>query len=237
MSARIVPTLIDLPSELRGSRVLLRPYRGVDAEQVFAAIDESRDHLRPWVTWVDNNRARSMTSVTTAFAVRRAGYCALNWHSGSSMRSAGDTSVEPGSTIRIGSYAPSRLVTGSECPPLATATQRNRPNCWPISRCPASRRVASCCVAMLVTTPAVVWRSGPGSSWRVGCATLVWRRTAGFGTTSYTPSSLESWTNDRSSERPGWQESCDSDALQVAGGISSSRREQEAIDEIPRSSG
>jgi RimJ/RimL family protein N-acetyltransferase len=56
MSSRIVPTLIDLPSELRGSRVLLRPYRGDDAEEVFAAIDESRDHLRPWVTWVDNNR-------------------------------------------------------------------------------------------------------------------------------------------------------------------------------------
>jgi ribosomal-protein-serine acetyltransferase len=56
MSARIVPTLIDLPSELRGSRVLLRPYHGKDAEQVFAAIDESRDHLRSWVTWVDNNR-------------------------------------------------------------------------------------------------------------------------------------------------------------------------------------
>jgi RimJ/RimL family protein N-acetyltransferase len=57
MSSPIVPTLIDLPSELRGSRVLLRPYRGDDAEQVFAAIDESRDHLRPWVTWVDNNRS------------------------------------------------------------------------------------------------------------------------------------------------------------------------------------
>jgi ribosomal-protein-serine acetyltransferase len=56
MSARIVPTLIDLPSELRGSRVFLRPYRGDDAEQVFAAIEESRDHLRPWVSWVDNNR-------------------------------------------------------------------------------------------------------------------------------------------------------------------------------------
>ena len=56
MSNPIAPTLIELPSELRGSRVLLRPYRGDDAEQVFAAIDESRDHLRPWVNWVDNNR-------------------------------------------------------------------------------------------------------------------------------------------------------------------------------------
>ena len=56
MSTRIVPTLIDLPSELRGQRVLLRPYRAGDAEKVFAAIDESRDHLRPWMTWVDSNR-------------------------------------------------------------------------------------------------------------------------------------------------------------------------------------
>jgi ribosomal-protein-serine acetyltransferase len=56
MSSSIVPTLIELPTELRGSRVLLRPYQGGDAEQVFAAVDESRDHLRPWVTWVDSNR-------------------------------------------------------------------------------------------------------------------------------------------------------------------------------------
>ena len=57
MSKSIVPTLIDLPSELRGPRILLRPYRADDGEQLFAAIDESRDHLRPWVTWVDNNRS------------------------------------------------------------------------------------------------------------------------------------------------------------------------------------
>jgi len=56
MSSPIVPTLIELPTELRGSHVLLRPYRAGDAEQVFAAVDESRDHLRPWVSWVDNNR-------------------------------------------------------------------------------------------------------------------------------------------------------------------------------------
>jgi RimJ/RimL family protein N-acetyltransferase len=57
MSNPIAPTLIDLPSELRGPRVLLRPYRADDAEQVFAAIDESLDHLRPWVDWIDNNRS------------------------------------------------------------------------------------------------------------------------------------------------------------------------------------
>jgi hypothetical protein len=46
MSTPFRPTLIDLPDELVGSRVLLRPYRAADAEQVFAAIDESREHLK-----------------------------------------------------------------------------------------------------------------------------------------------------------------------------------------------
>lgn len=55
MSVPIVPTLIALPAELGGSRVLLRPYCSDDAEQVFVAIDESREHLRPWVKWVERN--------------------------------------------------------------------------------------------------------------------------------------------------------------------------------------
>jgi RimJ/RimL family protein N-acetyltransferase len=57
MSDSSPPTLVDLPAELRGPRVLLRPYRLDDAEQLFEAIDESRDHLRPWMDWVDNNRS------------------------------------------------------------------------------------------------------------------------------------------------------------------------------------
>ncbi len=48
------PTLIDIPAELRGERVLLRPYRAGDAEHILAAVDESREHLRPWVNWVDD---------------------------------------------------------------------------------------------------------------------------------------------------------------------------------------
>jgi ribosomal-protein-serine acetyltransferase len=56
MTKPIVPTLIDLPPEMRGTRILLRPYRADDAGVLFEAIDESRDHLRPWVTWVDKNR-------------------------------------------------------------------------------------------------------------------------------------------------------------------------------------
>ena len=45
-------TLIPLFEELRGPRVVVRPYRLEDAEEVFAAIEESRQHTRPWLPWV-----------------------------------------------------------------------------------------------------------------------------------------------------------------------------------------
>jgi RimJ/RimL family protein N-acetyltransferase len=48
-------TLISLPDELRSPRLLLRPYRPADADQVFVAVDESRAHLRPWMAWVDGH--------------------------------------------------------------------------------------------------------------------------------------------------------------------------------------
>lgn len=72
MTKPIVPTLIDLPSELRGPRVLLRPYRADDAEELFAAIDESRDHLRPWLDWVDQYASIADTRV---YCIR----CEANW--------------------------------------------------------------------------------------------------------------------------------------------------------------
>ena len=72
MSIPTVSTLIDLPAELREARVLLRPYRADDAEAVFAAVDESREHLRPWVTWVDANRA---VDDVREYCIR----CAANW--------------------------------------------------------------------------------------------------------------------------------------------------------------
>ncbi len=50
------PTLIPLPDRLEGEHVLLRPYRETDAAAVFAAIDASRDHLAPWMGWVDHHQ-------------------------------------------------------------------------------------------------------------------------------------------------------------------------------------
>jgi len=49
-------TLIPLPDELRGERVLVRPYRLEDAEALRAAVDESRKHVRPWLPFADAHR-------------------------------------------------------------------------------------------------------------------------------------------------------------------------------------
>lgn len=50
------PTLYELPHELRGVRVCLRPYAVGNGVVVQEAIEESRDHLRPWMAWVDSRR-------------------------------------------------------------------------------------------------------------------------------------------------------------------------------------
>jgi RimJ/RimL family protein N-acetyltransferase len=46
------PLLIELPEHVEGQRVVLRPYRPEDAPAGWEAIDESRDHLAPWMPWV-----------------------------------------------------------------------------------------------------------------------------------------------------------------------------------------
>jgi RimJ/RimL family protein N-acetyltransferase len=44
-------TLIPLFDVLEGERVLVRPYEEGDAEALFEAVEESREHLRPWMPW------------------------------------------------------------------------------------------------------------------------------------------------------------------------------------------
>jgi len=44
-------TLPEPPAELRGERVLIRPYRPEDAPEVFAAINESRERIKVWLPW------------------------------------------------------------------------------------------------------------------------------------------------------------------------------------------
>jgi RimJ/RimL family protein N-acetyltransferase len=79
---------IQLPDELRGARILLRPYRDEDAEAVFAAIEESREHLRPWVGWVDRFGTLDRTR---AYCLR----CAIRWRERSEL-STGIFAAESG---------------------------------------------------------------------------------------------------------------------------------------------
>lgn len=48
--------LRELPEELVGERVIVRPYRASDGAAVFEAIDESREHLAPWMPWVKEHK-------------------------------------------------------------------------------------------------------------------------------------------------------------------------------------
>jgi RimJ/RimL family protein N-acetyltransferase len=46
-------TLIPLFEELHSERLTVRPYRASDAQALFEAVAESRDHIRPWLPFAD----------------------------------------------------------------------------------------------------------------------------------------------------------------------------------------
>ncbi|HZT42355.1 MAG TPA: GNAT family N-acetyltransferase [Chthonomonadaceae bacterium] len=48
--------LRELPEELVGKRVIVRPYRPGDGAALFEAIDESREHLAPWMPWTKEHK-------------------------------------------------------------------------------------------------------------------------------------------------------------------------------------
>jgi len=56
MSTTKFRTLIPMFEELRGERVIIRPYRESDAQDIFEAVAESRDHLRPWLPFADEHQ-------------------------------------------------------------------------------------------------------------------------------------------------------------------------------------
>jgi RimJ/RimL family protein N-acetyltransferase len=45
------------PGTLTGDRVVVRAYRDDDAQEVYAAIQESVEHNRPWLLWYDSHRS------------------------------------------------------------------------------------------------------------------------------------------------------------------------------------
>src|SRR5947209_15180281 len=56
MSTITYRTLIPLFEELRGERIIIRPYRESDAQAVHEAVAESRDHLRLWLPFADEHQ-------------------------------------------------------------------------------------------------------------------------------------------------------------------------------------
>jgi RimJ/RimL family protein N-acetyltransferase len=54
--ADVPPIVVDLPDRLVGELVIVRPWAEADSRLLWDAIDESRDHLGPWMPWVDAYR-------------------------------------------------------------------------------------------------------------------------------------------------------------------------------------
>ncbi len=50
-------TLIPLFDELQSERIIVRPYRESDAQALFEAVAESRDHIRPWLPFADTHQS------------------------------------------------------------------------------------------------------------------------------------------------------------------------------------
>ena len=51
------PILTDLPEELLGERLLLRPLRPGDGLVIWEAVEESRTQISPWLPWVEKTRS------------------------------------------------------------------------------------------------------------------------------------------------------------------------------------
>lgn len=58
--------LLEIPEEIVGERVLLRPYRAGDGDALWDAVDSSREHLKQWMPWAEKH-----DSPTTSEAVVR----------------------------------------------------------------------------------------------------------------------------------------------------------------------
>jgi RimJ/RimL family protein N-acetyltransferase len=65
------PVLIDVPEQLDGRRVRVRPYRPDDAQALWEAVDESREHLSPWLPWVSTYHSVDDARVSIARAQAR----------------------------------------------------------------------------------------------------------------------------------------------------------------------
>jgi len=57
MTGKPNPVLLELPGELLGERIVLRPFRDSDAAALWDAVDSSRLQLKPWMPWVNDHNS------------------------------------------------------------------------------------------------------------------------------------------------------------------------------------
>ncbi len=121
-------TLIPLFEELRGPQVVVRPYRLEDAEEVFAAVDESREHLWPWLPWVVQHQT---VEDTRDFILRTPAKWLLREDLTVGIFEASSGRYLGGSGLHTpaGMCQRSRLATGFAPAPRGTATSPRRCGC------------------------------------------------------------------------------------------------------------
>src|SRR5471032_221889 len=51
------PILIDVPEEIVGERLVLRPIKTGDGSAIWETVQESREHIKPWMEWVKFNNS------------------------------------------------------------------------------------------------------------------------------------------------------------------------------------
>src|SRR5438132_13760847 len=71
MEGKELISLIPIFDELLGEKVIVRPYRTQDAQATYDAINESRDHLRPWMPWAERHRTLDETRDWIAHVMAR----------------------------------------------------------------------------------------------------------------------------------------------------------------------
>lgn len=55
------PILLDLPARLIGDRVVVRPWQAGDGQALFEAVDESREHILPYLPWGPSHESPEAT--------------------------------------------------------------------------------------------------------------------------------------------------------------------------------
>ncbi len=95
MSDRFTVERPDIPEEITGDRILLRPWQRADAPALFEIIQESRERLGAWMFWIEDHAELAHTedflsySVTNWMTRRELGMAITDRYSGRILGSSG----------------------------------------------------------------------------------------------------------------------------------------------------